>query len=339
MKVFRLTSAEITPAAATGRVLTHDIGHGLRKGTIIGPEHLEALRAASEVHLVELDDGDVHEDPAALRIGAAIIGPGLEVTGPVQSQVRVVATHRGLLRVEREAVERLNHLPAISVFTLVDGQAVEAGEEVAGAKVIPVAVPTFLVREVELVTGNAAPVLRVDAFRPLRALVVVTERLKPKAREAFAAAVTRKLGWYGAELLGVREVARTGEAVRAAYESASAEGAELVLFAGASSIDPLDAAYSELAAVGGELIRQGAPAHPGSMMWLGRLGPAVVLGVASCAGFGRNTSLDLVLPFVFAYGAAGDLDFSELGYGGLIEAGAGRRFPAYGTARPGSGAG
>jgi molybdopterin biosynthesis enzyme len=108
-----------------------------------------------------------------------------------------------------------------------------------------------------------------------------------------------------------------------------ASGAHLILFAGASSIDPLDPAYSELTAAGGELLRAGAPAHPGSMLWMGRLGAATVLGIASCAGFGRNTALDLVLPAVFAHGRGEAEDLVRLGHGGLIEAGAGRRFPSY----------
>ena len=332
MRVLRLQAGEVTAAAISGRVLTHDIGHGLRKGTILGPEHVEPLRAVSEVHLVELDEADVHEDEAASRLGAAVAGPGIRLEEPLQSQVRLVAEGRGLLRVDREAIDRLNHLPAVGVFTLVDGQAVDAGDEVAGAKVTPVAVPGFLLREAELAAAAARPVLRVDPFRPLRTLVVVTERLKPRAREMFAEAVTRKLGWYGADLLAVREVARDEAAVLAAYEEARRLKSELVLFAGASSIDPMDAAYAQLEAAGGELLRQGAPAHPGSMLWLGRLDQTVVLGVASCAGFGKNTSLDLVLPFVFAYGRADEIDFARLGYGGLIEKGAGRRFPPYPSA-------
>ncbi|MDQ6742381.1 MAG: hypothetical protein M3Z97_05660 [Candidatus Dormibacteraeota bacterium] len=329
MRALRLRGAEVTVASAVGRVLTHDLGPGLRKGTVLGPEHLDALGVLPEIHVVELDEGDVHEDEAARRLGAAVAGPGTRVEGPVQSQVRVVAVPRGLVRVDREAVEGLNQLPAVGVFTLVDGQAVESGEEVAGAKVTPVAIAGKVLAEAEELAAGAAPVVRVDAFRPLRTLVVVTERLKPKARTLFAQAVTRKLGWYGAQLLGVLEVARSGQAVREAYEVARREAAEVVLFAGASSIDPLDAAYSELEAAGGELLRQGAPAHPGSMLWLGRLDRTAVLGVASCAGFGRNTALDLVLPFVFAYGEAGELDFRRLGYGGLVESGAGRRFPPY----------
>jgi molybdenum cofactor cytidylyltransferase len=153
--------------------------------------------------------------------------------------------------------------------------------------------------------------------------------LKPNARELFRAAVTAKLGWYGAEVLGVREVARTDDAVAEAYREATQLGAQLVLFAGASAIDPLDPAYAELSRAGGELLQLGAPMHPGSMLWLGRLGQAAVVGVASCAGFGRNTSLDLLLPFVFAYGRAGAVDLLRLGHGGLIESGAGRRFPPY----------
>jgi molybdopterin biosynthesis enzyme len=247
----------------------------------------------------------------------------------VQSQARIVSRRRGLVRVRGEVIDAINSLGYISVFTLMDGQAVAEGEEVAGCKVTPVAVPGGLIEEAERLCREQGPVLELLAFRPLKTFVVATERLKPKARDLFRAAVTAKLGWYGAEVLAVREVARTPPAVAAAYQEAVDSGAELVLFAGASAIDPLDPAYAELAHAGGELLQLGAPMHPGSMLWLGRLGPAAVVGVASCAGFGRNSSLDLLLPFVFAYGRADAGDLRRLGHGGLIEAGAGRRFPPY----------
>ena len=70
--------------------------------------------------------------------------------------------------------------------------------------------------------------------------------------------------------MAVREVARTSAAVAEAYGEALARGAELVVFAGASAIDPLDPAYAELSHAGGELLQLGAPMHPGSMLWLGR---------------------------------------------------------------------
>jgi len=310
-------------------VLVHDLGPDLRKGALLDETHLDRVRMSGEVHVVELEPGDVHEDDAARRLAAALAGPGLEATPPVQSQARVVARQRGLVRVRGETVDAINALGYISVFTLMDGQAVAKAEEVAGCKVTPVAVPGRLIEEAERLCREKGPVVVLLPFRPLKTFVVATERLKPKAREIFRAAVTAKLGWYGAVVLAVREVARTSDAVAAAYREAVESGAELVLFAGASAIDPLDPAYAELTHAGGQVLQLGAPMHPGSMLWLGRLHQAAVVGVASCAGFGRNSSLDLLLPFVFAYGRAEAGDLLRLGHGGLIEAGAGRRFPPY----------
>ena len=310
-------------------MLVHDLGPELRKGTVLGEKHLERLRESGEIHVVELEPGDLHEDEAGRRLAVALAGPGLEAKPPVQSQARVVAGHRGLVRVRGDVIDAINSLGYISVFTLMDGQAVAAGEEVAGCKVTPVAVPGGLIERAERLCRESGPVIELLSFRPLKTFVVATERLKPKARELFRNAVVAKLGWYGAEVLAVREVARTGEAVAAAYREAVASGAELVLFAGASAIDPLDPAYAELAEAGGRVLQLGAPMHPGSMLWLGSLHEAAVVGVASCAGFGRNSSLDLLLPFVFAYGRADAGDLLRLGHGGLIEAGAGRRFPPY----------
>ena len=310
-------------------MLVHDLGPDLRKGAVLREKDIDRVRQSGEIHLVELDPGDLHEDEAAGRLAAALASPGLEAKPPVQSQARLVSKRRGLVRVRGEIVDAVNRLGRVSIFTLMDGQAVGEGEEVAGCKVTPVAVPGSLIEQAERLIHEHGPALELVPFRPLKTFVVATERLKPKARDLFRSAVTGKLGWYGAAVLAVREVARTPEAVAAAYREAVESGAELVLFAGASAIDPLDPAYAELTHAGGDLLQLGAPMHPGSMLWLGRLKTAAVVGVASCAGFGRNSSLDLLLPFVFAYGRADAADVLRLGHGGLIEAGAGRRFPPY----------
>ncbi len=325
----RLNGASARSEDVAGRVLVHDLGRRLRKGSILGAADLDEVRAAGEVHVVELEPGDVHEDEAARRLSAVLSAPNLEARPPTQSQARLIARIRGLVRVRGAVIDAINGLGSLSVFTVMDGQAVAEGEEVAGCKVTPVAVPGSLLEEAERIVRERGPAVELLPFLPLRTFVVATERLKPKARELFRAAVTKKLGWYGAEVLAVREVARTPQAVADVYREADAAGAQLVLFAGASAIDPLDPAYAELKTTGGELLQLGAPMHPGSMLWLGRLKQAAVVGVASCAGFGRSSSLDLLLPFVFAYGRADRSDLLRLGHGGLIESGAGRRFPPY----------
>jgi len=128
MKAISLDGSTATAAEISGRVLTHDLGPDLRKGTILAAEHLDRLRGHREVHAVELEPGDIHEDLAGRRLAEAIakLGP-LRVEGPIQSQYRLVATRRGLLRVNAELVGKINALSGVALFTLFDGQAVEVG--------------------------------------------------------------------------------------------------------------------------------------------------------------------------------------------------------------------
>ena len=38
------------------------------------------------------------------------------------------------------------------------------------------------------------------------------------------------------------------------------------------------------------------PAHPGSMLWLARVGDTAVLGLPTCGAYSKATAADLILP-------------------------------------------
>src|SRR5258708_11670158 len=90
MKAVRLDGGAVQAADIEGRVLTHDLGPDLRKGTVLGAEHLALLRGHPEVHAVELEPGDIHEDEAGRRLTDAIanLGP-LKVAPPAPNQNRL----------------------------------------------------------------------------------------------------------------------------------------------------------------------------------------------------------------------------------------------------------
>ena len=176
MRAIRLDGRSASIDDIKGRVLVHDLGPDLRKGALLDERHLERVRAGGEIHLVALDHGDLHEDEAARRLALALAGPGLEPTKPVQSQARLLSRSRGLVRVRSSVVDAINALGYISVFTLIDGQAVAEGEEVAGCKVTPVAVPGALIEQAERLCRERGPVVELLPFRPLKTFVVATER-------------------------------------------------------------------------------------------------------------------------------------------------------------------
>jgi hypothetical protein len=96
-------------------------------------------------------------------------------------------------------------------------------------------------------------------------------------------------------------------------------------------MDPLDATQQALAEIGASIVRLGAPAHPGSMFWLGHLDDRdiPIVSLASCSMYSRSTVADLVLPWVMAGERVTSADIATIGYGGLLDRDMGWRFPPY----------
>ena len=99
--------------------------------------------------------------------------------------------------------------------------------------------------------------------------------------------------------------------------------------AGANALDPLDPLFGAMARLGGRFVRLGVPAHPGSLLWLARLGRVPVLGMPSCGMFSQATAFDLVLPRMLAGEEVGAGDLAALGHGGLLSRDMAFRFPPY----------
>src|SRR3989442_348711 len=109
------------------------------------------------------------------------------------------------------------------------------------------------------------------------------------------------------------------------------EGAELLIVAGASALDPLDPVFGGLTLLGARMERHGAPAHPGSLLWLATWEGRAVLGMPTCGMFSQATTFDLVLPQILAGQRVDNRTLAELGHGGLLSRDMAYRFPPYRT--------
>lgn len=315
-------------------VLTENVKIGekrLRKGRRLAAEDLVLLRGlAHPVHAVVLGPGDIHEDDAGARLAQAVAGPGLEVRGPSLSRYNLVATRKGLLRVDGAALLALNLLPGIAVFTLEDRVPVVPGKIVCGVKVAPVAVEESAIAAAEAI-GAEGTIIEVVPFKPFRVGVISTEGPDWRVRETFQKSLAKKIGWYGGEVLAFREPGRDAQAIAAVMDEFAAAGADLVLAAGGNTLDPLDPTFLALAATGAELVRFGAPAHPGSMFWLAYRGDLPIFNLASCSMFSKSTIADVILPWIMTGERVAPETLAALGLGGLLDRGMSFRFPPYDT--------
>jgi molybdopterin biosynthesis enzyme len=164
----------------------------------------------------------------------------------------------------------------------------------------------------------------------MRVGVLVRERLDPAQREKFQASIEMKVAWFGSRISEIRYVPDSIGAVESAVSTLLGD-ADLLLTAGANATDPLDPTLVALTNLGARMEKQGAPAHPGSAVWLAYLKDKPIFGVAACGMFSKATVLDLILPRLFTGARVTAHDFNGLGHGGLLSKDMAFRFPPYGA--------
>ena len=84
-----------------------------------------------------------------------------------------------------------------------------------------------------------------------------------------------------------------------------------------------------IAALGGRVVRRGVPAHPGSMLWLARIGRTAILGLPTCGAYSKATAADLLLPRLLSGEDRPRRTVAKLGHGGILTRSQRFRFPAY----------
>lgn len=343
MRVARIRPGASIDRGLEGAVLARDLvvggerwskGRRLRTADLAALEEASGAAAEREVTVLIGEAGDVHEDDAGLRLAEAVCAgdAGLTIRGPSQSRVDLVAAVAGVVEIRVAALERLNRLDPLEVFTVFDGQSVTPGDLVASVKVGPHLVRESVIARGEELARRAAPLVRVRPFRAgLPVAVLVRESIGGAARERFERAARDKVDGLGLRLTGVRYLPDSAEAVTAAMRQVTRgrDRAAIVLTAGGGSTDPADPFFAAVDALGGRVIRHGVPAHPGSMVWLARVGRAAIVGLPSCGAFSKATAADLVLLRLAAGQPASAATVARLGHGGILNRHQRFRFPAY----------
>jgi hypothetical protein len=338
VRVERVSPGRRVPGRLVGAILTRDLevaGRRWSKGRRLTEDDLAALAAADPgppVTVIIAEPGELHEDDAAIRLARAIAGPNLEVRGPNQSRLDLVASTAGVVNVAIAELERLNRLDPLEVFTVFDGQIVERGDLVAAVKVAPHVVDAGIIEAgARIAAFGTQPIVWVAPFSPRRVGVVVKESVRGVARDRFEASVRAKVEGLGSWIIDIVYVEDDADAVETALTrfSRGADLADLVLTAGSASTDPTDAFFEAIETLGGRLVRRGVPSHPGSMLWLARVGHTAILGLPTCGAYSKATAADLLLPRLLSGEPASERTVAKLGHGGILTRTQRFRFPPY----------
>lgn len=314
-------------AEAVGGTAVHSIRQGdfvLKKGTLIGPAEVAALKTAGvkEVTVARLDPGDVSEDQAAADIAAATAGDRVRTDRAFTGRCNLFAESAGILVVDREAVDALNRIDeAVTLATLPAYKPVVEGEMIATVKIIPFAVARAARDQAVVAATKAKPVIRVAPYK-LRKIGVVSTLLPglaPKVIEKTLKITTARIAPAGATIIAEKRVPHDQVALARAIDELLNAGAELVIVFGASAIaDRRDVIPAAIEAVGGDIEHFGMPVDPGNLMLIGKARGQPVLGAPGCARSPKENGFDWILMRLLAGLPVTRADVTGMGVGGLL---------------------
>ncbi len=312
---------------ALGMALSHDMtkidakagykGARFKKGQILREEDIPLLKSMGKetISILELEDGEVHEDDAASRLAECLSGEGIVSEDPEEGKVSLSSLWNGLLVYDEESIHRINEDPDWVVATVADKVPVKKGERVAGIRIIP-----LIMREEQVRRGEkAAYAMTVFPFAPLKTGLVTTGRelAEGRIRDGFAPKLRKKLAGYGTTLMGQVIVGDEKEEIAGAILSFIDKGAELVITTGGMSVDPDDRTAGAIASVADEVRFKGVPAVPGAHLMLAIRGETKIVGAPACVVHDEWTSLDPLLNRLFAGLIPTALDVRRWGVGGM----------------------
>ncbi|HXX68726.1 MAG TPA: molybdopterin-binding/glycosyltransferase family 2 protein [Polyangiaceae bacterium] len=320
---------EVPVDSAEGAILAHShrLGpaHTLKKGHILTAADCRELAAAGVQRLLaaRLDSDDVDENHAARLVAQAAAGPAVTVGRAATGRANLFASARGLLIVSPVDVDECNAIDeGITLATLPPFAVVDRGALIATVKIIPFAVRAPVALEVSARARKHGPLVRVAAFVPKRAGLVLTSLPGVGDTQLARAAQNQRVRMtqLGGELARELRVDHSVESVARGVQALIDESMDLVLILGASAIvDRKDVVPAAIEAIGGVVEHLGMPVDPGNLLLLGRKGVVPIVGVPGCARSLKPSGFDWVLQRLAAEVPVGRADIVRLGAGGLLE--------------------
>jgi len=314
---------------AVGMRLAHDIteivpgkhkGPAFRRGHVVRPEDIPKLLDLGKAHLyiIELEEGELHEEEAARRLAQAAAGPSIRLTDPVEGRVNLVAGISGLLKIDEERLYRFNNLGDLILATLPSNRHVRKGEVLGGTRTIPVVVKEELIKKAEAICKER-PIVTILSIPSRRIHLIVTgsEVFSGRIKDGFEPVVRRKAGEMGSDLEAVKFAPDDPDKIAALIQESHGAGAEIIFVSGGMSVDPDDQTPEGIRRTGARIECHGFPVLPGSMFLMAYLKETPVLGLSGCVLHDPVSAFDLLLPRLLAGERVSRSDIIALGHGGL----------------------
>jgi molybdenum cofactor synthesis domain-containing protein len=232
-------------------------GHVVRRGDL--PKLLDMGK--KEVFVLSLAPGEVHEEEAAKRTARAVAGRNIRLGKPREGKVEFVAKTFGLLKVKTGPLEKINRIGAVILSTRHNHSVVNAGDVVAGTRVIPLFIRESRVAKAEEIGRRLGPIIEVIPIRPKKVGVLVTgsEIADGRIQDRSAGIIAGKAEALGSKVIRTAVVTDDPAQIAAEIGRMKRAGCRVIVTTGGLSVDPDDVTLAGIRRSGAEVVFYGTP--------------------------------------------------------------------------------
>lgn len=319
---------EVAVTDAEGAILAHSLrleDGVLRKGRILDRDDIALLASVGVASVVaaRLEEGDLNENQAALKIADALQNEGLTAFGGNAGRANLRADAAGIALIDADTIHRLNAIDeAITISTLRPFDTVANGHVAATVKIITFGVSGETVDRCVETARSGSPPIRLAPYGTPKIGFIQT--LLPGLKKSLLAKATtataKRLSEMGLCIADERRCAHDETAIAENLAALAEAGCDIVLVLGASAIvDRRDTVPSAVLAAGGQLDHLGLPVDPGNLLLFAGIGKMRVLGIPGSARSPRLHGFDWVLQRLVAGLDVTPEDLTRMGVGGMLK--------------------
>ena len=315
---------------AVGTVLAHDItrivpgkfkGVGFKKGHIVRKKDIpELLKLGKKsLYVMTLNENQLHEDDAALRIARAVSDRSLRWTKPSEGKSGIVSKSAGLFKVDTHGLLKLNKIGNIIISTLKNNLTVEGNQTIAATRIIPLVISKKKIERLEQIAEKHYPLLQVLPFKKMKVGAVVTgsEVFQGLVKDEFDQYIGKKFIGFGSTVVQKKLVPDDDALIADAISQLKKNGCELIVTTGGLSVDPDDVTRKGIKMSGAKIVMYGTPILPGAMFLYAKYDDVPVLGLPACVFFHTFTVFDIILPRILVGDDISRDEIAAMGHGGL----------------------
>ncbi|MBU1193556.1 MAG: molybdopterin-binding protein [Proteobacteria bacterium] len=307
------------PAFKKGHKITSsDVCHLMRMGK-------------NNLYVLDLKDGQIHEDDAVMALASALAGPGVTFSGsPSEGKLELKAAYPGLFKVDVDALTRFNLCQDVMCASIHNNVSVKLNQPLAATRAIPLVISEEDLNQAVSIAKSYYPIFKVKLFNPLKVRLIITgdEVYKGLVQDRFKDIVQEKITRLGASLEESVILPDNREMITLKINEYLNKETDLIITTGGMSVDPDDVTKAAIEDSGFEQVHYSAAVLPGAMFLLGYHKDITIMGLPACGLFHKTTIFDLILPRVMAGEKPDKTDLAKLSHGGLCLNCKPCRFPA-----------